>query len=233
MGKPCQLAYQILTEFSCQMSFYDAMDDFPAFHQGVSARSMEGVETRLVSMVDEIIVTSSSLKKKVSELGRDCLLVPNAFDHHCIKKRSPVKDPSLQRLVYIGSMGHWFDWQVLKDLASRLTKAEIDLFGTTLVSPPDSLPSNIHVHPPFRHDLISEVLVNFDAGLIPFKKCRLTDAVDPVKYYDYRASGLPIFTTTFGSMREKSESDGVFFIDNPEMMQIHGRPVFHQFHLTV
>ena len=41
------------------------------------------------------------------------------------------------------------------------------------------------------------------AGIIPFKVNRLTAAVDPIKYYEYRAAGLPVISTEFGEMRQR------------------------------
>jgi hypothetical protein len=50
-------------------------------------------------------------------------------------------------------------------------------------------------------------------GLIPFKKTDLTASVDPIKYYEYRALGLPILSTRFGEMALRESQKGVFFVD--------------------
>jgi hypothetical protein len=49
----------------------------------------------------------------------------------------------------------------------------------------------------------------FAVGLIPFVRSRLTDCVDPIKYYEYRALGVPVLSTRFGEMANRSEADGV------------------------
>jgi hypothetical protein len=37
--------------------------------------------------------------------------------------------------------------------------------------------------------------------------------VDPVKYYEYRALGLPVLSTRFGEMSHRNATDGVYFWD--------------------
>lgn len=50
----------------------------------------------------------------------------------------------------------------------------------------------------------------FDVGLIPFKKILLTESVDPIKYYEYRALGLPVLSTDFGEMALRKSTDGTY-----------------------
>jgi hypothetical protein len=61
---------------------------------------------------------------------------------------------------------------------------------------------------------VSECLSRFSAGLIPFQPSALTDGVDPIKYYDYRAAGLPVLSTRFGEMALRGRRDGVYFLDS-------------------
>ena len=54
---------------------------------------------------------------------------------------------------------------------------------------------------------------DFDVGLIPFKKNSLTASVDPIKYYEYRALGLPVVSTAFGEMLVHGKEQGVFLLN--------------------
>ncbi len=56
-------------------------------------------------------------------------------------------------------------------------------------------------------------MARFSAGLIPFRNNSLTAGVDPIKYYEYRAAGLPVLSTSFGEMALRKAEDGVFFLD--------------------
>ena len=37
--------------------------------------------------------------------------------------------------------------------------------------------------------------------------------MDPIKYYEYRAAGLPVLSTSFGEMALRGRGDGVYFLD--------------------
>ena len=63
-----------------------------------------------------------------------------------------------------------------------------------------------------RADTVS-FLSSFSVGLIPFTRDALTLGVDPIKYYQYRGAGLPVLSTSFGDMVERTEADDTFFLD--------------------
>lgn len=54
---------------------------------------------------------------------------------------------------------------------------------------------------------------SFKVGLIPFKVGRLTEGVDAIKYYEYRALGLPVVGTPFGELQHKTSDPGLFLSD--------------------
>ena len=50
-------------------------------------------------------------------------------------------------------------------------------------------------------------MARFAVGLIPFRRNTLTESVDPVKYYEYRAMGIPVLSTGFGEMPAHAQED--------------------------
>jgi hypothetical protein len=64
-------------------------------------------------------------------------------------------------------------------------------------------------------------MTQFNAGLIPFVENSLTACVDPIKYYEYRALGLPVLSSAFGEMARRRGHDGVYLIDrNANMTEL-------------
>jgi len=59
IGKPCDLAIETLKQVKHHTSFYDMMDNFPAFHQGLSRRAMMLAEETIVNEVDHLLVSST------------------------------------------------------------------------------------------------------------------------------------------------------------------------------
>ena len=75
------------------------------------------------------------------------------------------------------------------------------------------LPPNVHLRGAIAHEQVYAAMREFTAGIIPFRINTLTDFVDPVKFYEYRALGLPVLSTKFGEMKFRTEQDGVFFLE--------------------
>ena len=116
-------------------------------------------------------------------------------------------------LGYIGCLGSWFDWPLVLELARRLPESRLELIGPRHAPLPGNMPSNISIFPPCQQSEAPKHLARFSAGLIPFRNNSLTAGVDPIKYYEYRAAGLPVLTTSFGEMALRKAEDGVFFLD--------------------
>lgn len=213
IGKPSRLALEILNRFEdAAWSFYDAMDDFPEFYKGVSRLSVCKWEGLLASKVKTIIASSSFLHEKFSKVhGRKSILVQNAC-------KSP--DSSLQTrhiydrpiIGYIGTVGKWFDWDTLREMALINADCDFYIIGPMFKDPGTDLPENITIHLPCAHSETISYMSKFSIGLIPFFDTPLTRGVDPVKFYEYRAMGLPVMTTPFGEMRLRTRKDRVFLI---------------------
>jgi hypothetical protein len=94
-----------------------------------------------------------------------------------------------------------------------MPQARIELVGPCVVPPPGRLPANVTLLPACKQSEAAGHLARFSAGLIPFCENALTAGVDPIKYYDYRAAGLPVLSTRFGEMAMRGRDDGVYFFD--------------------
>ena len=125
---------------------------------------------------------------------------------------------------YVGTIGPWFDWELVAGMARELPGVQFDLVGP-LLAPPPSLPANVRLYGECAGDEVSEKMRRFTAGLIPFKVNRLTAAVDPIKYYEYRSVGLPVISTRFGDMALR-EGD-------PRVCLVDGRADFRRLHRHV
>jgi hypothetical protein len=228
VGRPCALALAALREFRGTASFFDAMDNFPEFHRGLSRRSMRRYEDAVAAEVDLVVASSTFLADKFARRGLRVEKVLNACElndecgmmndecrsehegrvHHSsfIIRHSPV-------LGYLGCIGRWFDWPLVVKLAEATPRAQIELVGPCVAPPPVRPPANVRLLPACRQSEVAGHLARFAAGLIPFRGDALTAGVDPIKYYDYRAAGLPVLSSRFGEMAMRGCRDGVYFLD--------------------
>jgi hypothetical protein len=104
------------------------------------------------------------------------------------------------------------------------------LVGPCLRRPPLDLPSNVRLLAACPQTATAEHLARFSAGLIPFLRNSLTAGVDPIKFYEYRAAGLPVLSTTFGEMGLRGRPDGVYFLDRAaDLRTVVGQALSHRF----
>jgi len=213
VGRPSGLALAALRALGPAASVYDAMDDFPEFYRGISKRSVSITERAVAETVGLVLTSSSRLWDKFEWRGPCRIMVRNAFE------MSDLPPPTLEKdgrrvFGYVGCIGAWFDWGVVVDLAASFPDAAVHIVGPCFARPPRRLPPNVRLFPVCGAERAIDHFQTFSVGLIPFKRTRLTDGVDPIKYYGYRAMGLPVLSTRFGDMGRRGPADGAFLVDD-------------------
>ena len=212
IGRPCALALSALRKLPHLSSFYDAMDNFPEFHRGLSRRSIQYYEDAIASAVDLVLASSTYLAAKYTNRGLNVKKVLNAYQMSNLPPWRPIQHRHIV-FGYVGCLGAWFDWPLVLELARRLPHVRFELIGPRHAPLPAKMPENISVLPPCEQSDAPKHLARFSAGLIPFRNNSLTAGVDPIKYYEYRGAGLPVLTTSFGEMALRKAENGVFFLD--------------------
>jgi glycosyltransferase involved in cell wall biosynthesis len=212
IGKPSVLALILLKRLDGIPSVYDAMDDFPAFYSGLSRLSMSLRERRIVQGVTDVLASSTQLKQRWRGIKASVQLIHNGLDASALPLSSGlgVTERTKKVLGYVGTIGPWFNWEWLIALAKARPNDTVRLIGPIFASANCPLPGNIEVLPQCGHAEALQAMLDFDVGLIPFIKNELTVSVDPIKYYEYRALGLPVISTDFGEMALRGSEEGVF-----------------------
>ena len=211
VGKPSVLALKVLEAVNPHQSIYDAMDDFPAFHAGLSRQAMARRELCLVKNVNKVWVSSTVLRERWEREGVDVCFVPNALDGAVLPSTLRTTGRNKKKIFgYVGTISNWFDWEWVHSLAKLRPDDVIRLIGPVLHPAPFILPTNVEMLPACHHEAALIAMGEFDVGLIPFKKNELTVSVDPIKFYEYRALGLPVISTDFGEMQFRAGEVGTF-----------------------
>lgn len=216
IGKPSVLALAVLRRLPDCRSVYDAMDDFPAFYAGLSRLAMRCRELQLVRTVGEVWGSSSILIRRWRKVRADVRRVHNALDAKVLpgvmpRPARPARVTGVSKVFgYVGTIGTWFDWNWVVRLALARPTDRIRLIGPVFTPVPSALPLNIVMLPRCDHRQALHAMQDFDVGLIPFRRNRLTASVDPIKFYEYRAHGLPVLSTDFGEMSLRRHAPGTF-----------------------
>lgn len=213
IGKPSALAVQILKRHKTTVSLYDAMDDFPAFYEGLSKASLKNCEEKILSLVSQVLVSSTRLAERFTGRCAKLTLVLNACAAHTLPALKPKNKENKLILGYVGTIAHWFDWPLVFKLAESNPLMVVRLIGPVHLPPPKPLLNNMELLPACDHASAIRAMQEFTIGLIPFKQTDLTASVDPIKYYEYHALGLAIISTSFGEMALRDGQKGVFLIN--------------------
>lgn len=184
---------------------YRMADDLASFDNATKA--VIDAELEVVEKADLVLVTSRELVKKVQSMGKEPIYLPNGVTPESFKRRDLTEPKDLAaihhpRVIYIGAIDHWFDFELVKEAASLRSDVNFVIIGPCVADPQglDSLP-NVKMLGPRPYSTIPGYLTHSDAAIMPFKKTRLTDNINPVKLYEYFASGRPVVMTDLAESR--------------------------------
>lgn len=180
---------------------YDCMDLYADF-SGSSALTEED-EEYLLKECDIVIATSHLLYEHVNNDNNYAVFIPNGTDFdffhqaaHLIHK-DEIEDLPLPIIGYYGAISDWFDTSLVGYLASKHPEWSFLLIGNTHGADlrPLKGKSNVHLLGEKPYSDIPAYLSYFNVGIIPFKKCSLTHATNPVKMFEYLSAGKPVVST--------------------------------------
>lgn len=107
-------------------------------------------------------------------------------------------------LLYAGSLDARLDVVGLVEIARALPRATILLVGP-LCDPQHLLPlravPNIEIRPALSRAAVTGLIRVADVGLIPHVRSPLTEAMSPLKLYEYLAGGLPVVAANLPPVR--------------------------------
>lgn len=187
-------AHQIFKSYGWRTSYF-VLDDWSEITKQRCDWYNARNEEMLVRTADHVLVTAEALRKKVDSWGVKAHLVPNGYDASVFdqikisQSETLLPDPCTKRLIYWGCLdGPWFDWTLVRGIAEARPDWEVHLIGGNPSVILD-LPNVV-----YHGTVPTEELMKYrgDVGIIPFKINAVSEAVDPIKAYEYLACGMPV-----------------------------------------
>jgi teichuronic acid biosynthesis glycosyltransferase TuaH len=139
--------------------------------------------------------------KIVDRIGPDgpTAIVANGIDPADWRELSPppawFEAMPRPRLLYVGTLESRIDIRQIEGLAAAFPEGSISLVGP-LLDPSHLAPvrglSNVHFGEMLPPNEIPALISAADVGLIPHVRSQLTEAMSPLKLYEYLAGGLPV-----------------------------------------
>jgi polysaccharide pyruvyl transferase CsaB len=182
---------------------YDCLDEWDTF-TSIGKFFLEQ-ERQLVQKCDILTVTADKLSKKWKEHNKEALIVRNACDYEFFSKASDnelLRDIKRPIIGFFGGIADWVEIEYIAYAANKHKEWNFVLLGGifTDISSIEKL-LNVHLLGNQPYHLMRDYLYHFDVCLIPFKKNKITEAVDPVKLYEYFSLGKPVVARNLYEIR--------------------------------
>jgi len=205
---PSQIDY-ITKKQKDKTIIYECMDNHPYFTDNKKIRDiLISKEKVLCSLSNKIIVSSYELKKRlIARYGIDSKkinVIFNALDDDTILSYYTDKiDLKSPNLVYIGTIGSWFDFKIIEEFAKNNPNYTIYLVGPIEKCIESELPNlqlNVVLIGAVEHKDVFKYIRSGDIMILPFKVNDVIECVDPVKIYEYIALNKPIVSSYWSEL---------------------------------
>lgn len=188
---------------------YDYMDELSLLD--LPPNELERDHLSLLNQADLVTVSANKLMDQLPKnILPKALLINNAVSQEFIDAVDAYdQDPTDMMawdkhpvLGYFGAIAEWLDFDLIEILAEELPNSKIVLIGPVSDNVSKRVAnilmnhSNIIVLPACKQLELIPFLKRFDVCLIPFIKNAVTDAVSPVKLFEYFSAGKPVVTTS-------------------------------------
>ena len=184
---------------------YDVMD----LHSGFKETSTYNLanEKILLAKSDLILASSDYLSHKFAKYKSKIIPLKNAgeYSHFATASHKSTLAPKdighlpTPIIGYYGALADWLNIDLIEGLARDIPRASIVLIGLDNNPRLKTLATkypNIHLLGEKPYIELPKYLAYFDVCLIPFKLNKLIQATNPVKIYEYFASGKPVVSTS-------------------------------------
>lgn len=198
----------LLDKLKYKKSIYRIADKSSGFSK--STHSMKLVEKEIASRVDLVVYTARGLRNYVESLSpKQAKFFPNGVNYHHFANnisQTPLEYKKIKHPIalYVGAMADWFDFELVNETIKKLPNISFVFIG------PDRLArqklvncSNVHILGPRNYSDLPAYMQHADVGIIPFdtkKHGELVHSINPLKLYEYMASGLPVVATEWDEL---------------------------------
>jgi teichuronic acid biosynthesis glycosyltransferase TuaH len=192
---------------------YDVTDDWtlmPAIPEDERQR-IRKADAHLCGKADLVVVCSQALERSRRYHSRKLVTVPNGVDaaHYrsCLSNERDQGGPPV--FGYIGTLhGDRIDIDLVMELARAKPEARVVLCGPDFLNPLDrkkllSVP-NIDLREQVDYREVPNVIAGFDVCILPHRCTPFTESLNPIKLWEYLASGKPVAATPVAGFRERA-----------------------------
>ncbi len=163
---------------------------------------------RVAARERRVCAVSNAIVERIGPRG-PAAVVPNGVDPELWLRPGPapawLQELPGPRLLYIGTLDSRLDVEAVRAVARAWPEGSVVLVGP--LTEPDHLAPilgepNVVVHEPVSREGVAAVACGADACLLPHNRTPLTEAMSPLKLFEYLASGRPVVATDLEPVRQ-------------------------------
>jgi glycosyltransferase involved in cell wall biosynthesis len=192
---------------------YHCVDDLRAAPH-IDGTAVARGEEKLGRAAGLCFVTSLPLRERMQKIFPKVVYEPNvceqAFFETAVQglpEPEELRSLPRPRLLFIGALSAYkVDFPLLETLARALPEARFTLIGQKGEGQPDSasppcLP-NVHLLGAQAYGRLPYFMANCEAAILPAPRNAYTDAMFPMKFFEYLAAGLPLAATRLPALAD-------------------------------
>lgn len=194
---------------------YEIIDEWEEFQKvGQSDWFTKSIERAMVVNANLLTAVSRPLVEKYANLRSDIHLLPNGFDPSLLgeKHRNIARSNFGKAEIHLGYFGHltdsWCDWdlilRVLNLAKERGVRIHFHLIGygsPNLEERLENYRDRVTLYGKVLPAELYRYARKWDVAMIPFRSGKLSQAVDPIKIYEYLYFGLPVIVTGISHLK--------------------------------
>lgn len=207
---------------------YDCMDDYAAITANMTGiNELIEQEKKIVRRADIIFASSENLRHVLADRHQievdNIHLLRNGYNANWLQEDDKAvedkkADEQVFRIGYFGTIGRWFDFELLLKSLEQFPQVEYDLFGPLEAGVQIPQHKRLLWRGVLEHDTIKEQAKQLDALIMPFLLNDIVRSVDPVKLYEYVWMGKDILCIRYPEI-ERFEPFVFFYQTQEEYME--------------
>jgi len=180
------------------------------------------LQQEVIKASDFVFATSKNLQDEVEKINKNTMYLPNGVDEEFIDSGNesylyPKEYDSIDGniVLYMGAISDWFDYDLyeygLKTLKNLSFVIIGPISGKNFKYNKEKIDSYIERYPNFyylgikSHQKLKNYLAHAQLSIIPFKINSLTNDINPVKFFEYSAYGLPVVASRMKELNNYSK----------------------------
>lgn len=198
-----------------QKFFYEVYDEYTMdFKTGELFKDIADAEYEVLKKAECTFFTSEVLSQRKNRYCKSFKTISNGVAFDIFRKYAQSNEKNKRKSIgYLGNLSNFFDWQLMLNICVKMTEYDFFFHGQVeldrlkdienIVSELMSLPNTTFSGRVTREDG-AKYINKYDALIIPFIVNEAIHAVNPLKLWEYFATGKPVVSTPMNALNHIS-----------------------------